>query len=665
MICNDGVLSFPMTRPKIKTALVIVLVSIGLIFAGFSAFALSRLSDINQNTADIAANWMPSLAFAKDADNAFTDLRVAWRNHVIASTTERMDRAESDAADAKLRLTKALSDYDSLSPTQDELQTTRKIRDELAKFDQLIEPLKVASAAHDDAAAEQIILGDMEPIRTRVDEALAKLIDFNTKGEETSYEASQAAYQQTILVTILLLVTAAGVISGSIWFAVSGIARPINRIADSMNRLANGDVASPIPYAGRADEIGEMAAAVEVFRTNVQNNAKLENEAAAQRNRTEEERRVAAEQDRLRAEAMAQATTGLADGLKHLASGDLTFELPYPFAQEFESLRNDFNLAVTQLRSALSGVAQAGSSIDGSAQEVSRSAEDLSKRTEQQAASLEETAAALDQITANVSNSSKRAEEARSVAVEASSGASQSGKVVANAVEAMHKIEESSSKVSNIIGVIDEIAFQTNLLALNAGVEAARAGEAGKGFAVVAQEVRELAQRSAQAAKEIKELIRNSSIEVEIGVKLVSETGSALATISQFIASINEHMDAIATSAREQSVGLSEVNTAINQMDQVTQQNAAMVEETNASGATLATEAGKLREMIGQFQLRQPGAMDISKAASLRRTSEALALVSPASAPLTSPAHSMVGRIAKAFTGRTSVVAPADEWEEF
>jgi methyl-accepting chemotaxis protein len=228
--------------------------------------------------------------------------------------------------------------------------------------------------------------------------------------------------------------------------------------------------------------------------------------------------------------------------------------------------------------------------------EVSQSADDLAKRTEQQAASLEETAAALDEITANVSNSSKRAEEARTVTIKANESARHSGIVVANAVDAMGKIERSSSQISSIISVIDEIAFQTNLLALNAGVEAARAGEAGKGFAVVAQEVRELAQRSAKAAKEIKDLIRNSSVDVESGVKLVSETGDILKTIEGYIVTINQHMDSIATSAREQAVGLSEVNTAVNQMDQVTQQNAAMVEEANAAGATLASEAARLRD---------------------------------------------------------------------
>jgi len=246
------------------------------------------------------------------------------------------------------------------------------------------------------------------------------------------------------------------------------------------------------------------------------------------------------------------------------------------------------------------------------------------------------------------------------VAIQANENARQSGTVVANAVDAMGKIEQSSNQISSIIGVIDDIAFQTNLLALNAGVEAARAGEAGKGFAVVAQEVRELAQRSATAAKEIKDLIRNSSVEVANGVQLVSQTGEALKTIETYIVTINQHMDAIATSSREQSVGLSEVNTAVNQMDQVTQQNAAMVEEANAAGATLANEAGRLRELVSQFQTGGP-----SSGSAPRRTAPAAA--STRSAPAASPARGMVNKIARAFTGKGSAAAAVsnESWEEF
>ncbi|MGL3606279.1 methyl-accepting chemotaxis protein [Rhizobium sp. G187] len=301
--------------------------------------------------------------------------------------------------------------------------------------------------------------------------------------------------------------------------------------------------------------------------------------------------------------ARVNTVSSLGDALKRLCSGDFSFQLTVPFAQEFEFLRHDLNRSVTQLRDTFREISSSVDIISQGTREISQGIGDLSQRTESQAASLEETAAALEEITANVTSSAQRAQEARTVAGSAKANAEQSGDVVAHAVEAMSRIEDSSSKISNIIGVIDEIAFQTNLLALNAGVEAARAGEAGRGFAVVAQEVRELAQRSAKAAKEIKDLIQNSATEVSTGVKLVSDTGGALRKISAFIVEINDHVVSISTAAREQSTGLLEVNTSVNGMDQTTQQNAAMVEESSAAASTLSSETQKLLGMIGQFNL--------------------------------------------------------------
>ncbi|NUS67710.1 MAG: PAS domain-containing methyl-accepting chemotaxis protein [Ensifer adhaerens] len=296
------------------------------------------------------------------------------------------------------------------------------------------------------------------------------------------------------------------------------------------------------------------------------------------------------------------AINSLGAGLRALAEGDLTRHLDTPFVPSMEAVRTDFNDATAKLRGAMRTVGDNASAIASGAREIRAAADDLSKRTEQQAASVEETAAALDEITTTVSDSSRRAEEAGGLVAKTKAGAERSGNVVKSAIGAMGQIEQSSREISNIIGVIDDIAFQTNLLALNAGVEAARAGEAGKGFAVVAQEVRELAQRSASAAKDIKALIGTSTEHVKNGVSLVGQTGAALEEILVQVQEINANVSAIVEAAREQSTGLKEINQAVNSMDQATQQNAAMVEESTAASHAMAREAEALHELLRQFR---------------------------------------------------------------
>ena len=299
------------------------------------------------------------------------------------------------------------------------------------------------------------------------------------------------------------------------------------------------------------------------------------------------------------------AVTEIGAGLGNVAAGNLACEIAEPFIPSLDKLRLDFNNSVETLRSALQTVGNNASAIDGAAGEVSAAANDLAKRTEHQAASVEETAAALDQITTTVKNSAKRAEEAGALVARTRSSAEKSGAVVQRAVATMGEIEQSSREIGSITDMMDEIAFQTNLLALNAGVEAARAGEAGKGFAVVAQEVRELAQRSASAAKQIKSLIMKSDSEVKSGVALVGETGVALQTIIGDVQEISGHVLAIVEASREQSTALAEINTAVSTIDQGTQQNAAMVEETSAASVSLAGQAEQLKALLATFRLER------------------------------------------------------------
>ncbi|MGQ2918872.1 MULTISPECIES: methyl-accepting chemotaxis protein [Rhizobium] len=453
-----------------------------------------------------------------------------------------------------------------------------------------------------------------ETVASAYNALLPVVADISTayrREREASALQNQIAAETTVSIVVILIAFAVVSLFAGVYFIGRSITRPATAITGAMRRLAEGETEFAVPGLRRRDEFGAMAQALEIFRQAAIAKIELERQALVARQRAEDEKARFQREAEAQAQArLMQATTGLAAALHRLAEGDLSFELNEPFAPDFEALRHDLNRTIRQLDAAMSGVVQSSVAIDGGSQEISQSAADLARRTEQQAASLEETAAALDELTANIRISADRAVEARSVAHSADEDASRTADLVVDTIMAMEKIEQSSGRIGSIISVIDEIAFQTNLLALNAGVEAARAGEAGRGFAVVAQEVRELAQRSAKAAAEIKVLIRNSSTEVKDGARFVRETGAALSRIGGSVKTINDHIEAIAAATKEQSLGLSEINTAVNHLDQGTQQNAAMVEENNAASAMLAGETARLKQLVHQFRLSEADMWD-------------------------------------------------------
>jgi methyl-accepting chemotaxis protein len=452
------------------------------------------------------------------------------------------------------------------------------------------------------------------------------------------------------VVLLCAVIVALYIASGSL------LRRPLKAVLESVGLLGEGRYDLEVPGQDRNDEIGALAKSLEGFRHSLADGKRLEAEAEVQRHTAEDLRHRSTAEREDAARQQAHVVASLASGLAELSNGNLQHRLSGEFPGDYAKLKHDFNNAVDSIENTVMAVASSIQNIGTGTREITASTGDLSHRTEQQAASLEETAAALNQLTEQVNASAENAGTAASTVNLACDDAEKSGEVVQKAVASMQAIAHSSQEISRIIGVIDEIAFQTNLLALNAGVEAARAGEAGKGFAVVAQEVRELAQRSATAAKEIKALITASSTQVNEGVDLVGKAGDALQKIAVQVMQINGLIREISSSAGEQAVGLKEINSAVNQMDQVTQQNAAMVEETTAASAVLNGEAETLRELVQRFRTSSASSANGRALSGMAQTMRGSARTErPAAAPA-------IRRVAGASHGSAAV---AESWEEF
>lgn len=405
-------------------------------------------------------------------------------------------------------------------------------------------------------------------------EFLGTQYKFVTEMEKAELLAPTEKLRNNILLVLLLSALGVGLLG---YLIARSFTRPIDNIRNSLKAMATGDLTKQVAEIDRGDEIGAIATTLEELQTDLRRNKTLE----------EEQLKVVASMER---------------ALGHLSTGDLTYRIHDNFSETYEKLRQDFNSTLTALNNSFQSVAGTTLQINHSAGEISRAADDLSRRSENQAATLEQTAAAVEEMTSSIKSTAQGASRANDLVVTARTGAEASEAVVEQAITAMGNIENSAGQITQIVSVIDDISFQTNLLALNAGVEAARAGEAGRGFAVVASEVRALAQRSSDAAKEIKELITESESHVATGVKQVNKAGDALQEILTSVREISEAVSGITSAAQEQSIGLAEINSAVAQLDQVTQQNAAMVEESTAASHALRQDSDTLSTLVANFK---------------------------------------------------------------
>ena len=553
-------------------------------------YAIQEASAINDRAAELRDNWLPASHDLGQMD--YFAMRYRQRQAVYILYSSATDRAKEVQ-----NLTAIAADYDtawhSYSATIDtdyEKNLAQEIDGKWHAFVDLQEQLTTLAGAGGQDAAFHFYVGGMKRGFDDFKKSLDEDIAYQQKAGTAAGNRGKDVYESARLFIMAALGLTALLCLGAGFYLIWAVSRPLTLMTGAMGELAGGNLNVHVPATDRGDEIGQLAGAMTMFKDKL---------AAAERERGEQEAAL----ERAKEEQTKIIVDSIGEGLSNLAKGDLTHRISAQLEGAYAKLKDDFNSAAARLQETLKQVLDSTGLINVGAREISVAADSLSKRTEQQAASLEETAAALEQITATVKNTAQNAREANAVAATAKTAAESGGAVVQSAVEAMGEISQSSRQITDIIGVIDEIAFQTNLLALNAGVEAARAGDAGRGFAVVASEVRALAQRSSDAAKQIKTLIKASGDHVSAGVKLVDESGQALKRIVGEVARIDALVDGMARAAEQQSTGIGQVNTAVTQMDQGTQQNAAMVEESTAASRNLAEKTDELTRLVSFFKV--------------------------------------------------------------
>ena len=634
---------------KARLLLCLAALAVGMAAIGLSGWVSASV--MNQRMQSVLANRVVPMQQLKAAVDMYA-VNIVDTAHKARDGAMTSDQAIQAITAAKSTIASNWNAYRVTRMTTDEHALVESTSAALPAANAAVDELERLLRAGDTAGLDRFVRTDLYPAIDPVSANMAKLVDLQVRvAREDGVEAA-GVFKIAMIVMALIALAAVGLLIFATHVIVKRVSTPLQAMTGAMLRLADGDHGIVVPAVGQRDELGQMADAVVVFRDAAVAKIKADAALVEAKAKADHDQRIASETAIAEQQALVVQSFGVA--LDRLAQGDLTYHVNDSLPVEYEKLRSDFNAAMAALKDTMSVVVTNVSAIRSGSGEISHAADDLSRRTEQQAASLEETPAALDQITATVNRTAAGARQASETVQAAKGDAETSGVIVRDAVQAMGDIEKSAQEISQIIGVIDEIAFQTNLLALNAGVEAARAGDAGRGFAVVASEVRALAQRSAEAAKEIKALISASTRQVNTGVNLVGQTGEALQRIVGRVAEIDGLVSEIAASAQEQAVGLAQVNTAVNQMDQVTQQNAAMVEESTAASHSLSQEAMGLADSVARFNLGAP--------ASVARKAPVPPAARRAPRPVVQMRNTGSG---SAAVRRPELVAEDAGWEEF